>query len=545
MATAAKDTVYIDVEDEITAVIEKVVSSKRKIVALVLPKRANVFMSIVNLKLLKKAAKGAGKSLVLITSDSSVIPIAAASGLHVAKTLTSKPEIPEAVAIADTAEETLAMSDAKPVEKPSEPQEETIELDNTAPKGPTEKTVKAKAKKPRRLMSIPDFSNFRLRVALGVLAIIVLGLSWFMGFVVMPKATVTVNTDTSTTTINTPVTLSVAVQSADLDNKMLPASRVQVEKIDKVKVPATGQKNIGKKASGTMTLTNCIRDYEKKIIPAGTTFSRNGVSFVTTEQVTLNTALYDLDDECVSADYPGFGAQKNVNVIAANPGNEYNIEEGSYNSSISGIRAYGSDMTGGSSEIIKVVSAEDVKKAEEQLKGASKGAALNELKKQLEEQGKLPLDSTLSEGTPKTVNTPAVDAKAEEVEVTMTITYALLGISDSDLSSLLDKEIEKNIGDQDKNVKDNGKDAVTIKLSNRSNEAETVVTVETVATLGPDIDEDALRNEIAGKRRGEIEKYIESMDGVRSVSVEYSPGWVTTTPKSAEKIRIVLNESGN
>src|SRR5690606_14099634 len=62
--------------------------------ALVLPKRATVLQSIVNMKLLKKAAQGAKKNLVLITSESGLLPLAGAAGLHVAKSLQSKPEIP-------------------------------------------------------------------------------------------------------------------------------------------------------------------------------------------------------------------------------------------------------------------------------------------------------------------------------------------------------------------------------------------------------------------------------------------------------------------
>ena len=39
------------------------------------------------------------------------------------------------------------------------------------------------------------------------------------------------------------------------------------------------------------------------------------------------------------------------------------------------------------------------------------------------------------------------------------------------------------------------------------------------------------------------ESLIEAIDGVRSVSVEYSPGWITTTPKDASKITIELKET--
>ena len=56
MAASDKDTIYIDIDDEITGIIDKVQGSKGKVVAFVLPKRAAVFQSIVNMKLLKRAA---------------------------------------------------------------------------------------------------------------------------------------------------------------------------------------------------------------------------------------------------------------------------------------------------------------------------------------------------------------------------------------------------------------------------------------------------------------------------------------------------------
>jgi hypothetical protein len=64
-----KDTIYIDIDDEITTVIDKLKNSNAKVVALVLPKRAAVFQSIVNMKLLKRAADADKKNLVLITSE--------------------------------------------------------------------------------------------------------------------------------------------------------------------------------------------------------------------------------------------------------------------------------------------------------------------------------------------------------------------------------------------------------------------------------------------------------------------------------------------
>src|SRR5947199_344112 len=107
MAASNKDTIYIDIDDEITGIIDKLRASNGKIVALVLPKRASVFQSIVNMKLLKRAADDSKKNLVLITSEAGLLPLAGAAGVHVAKTLTSKPEIPTGPLGNDEAEETI------------------------------------------------------------------------------------------------------------------------------------------------------------------------------------------------------------------------------------------------------------------------------------------------------------------------------------------------------------------------------------------------------------------------------------------------------
>src|ERR1700739_182626 len=116
MAAKDKDTIYIDIDDEITGIIDKLKASEGKIVAFVLPKRAGVFQSIVNMKLLKRAADSSKKNLVLITAEAGLLPLAGAAGIHVAKTLTSKPEIPIAPA-PDLAEETI---DETPIEAPAE-----------------------------------------------------------------------------------------------------------------------------------------------------------------------------------------------------------------------------------------------------------------------------------------------------------------------------------------------------------------------------------------------------------------------------------------
>lgn len=90
-----KDVIYIDIEDDITAIIGKVKDAGSKIVALVPPKRIGVLQSAVNLKLLQKSASERGKHVVLITSDHSLNALAAGLKIPVAKNLQSRPEVPQ------------------------------------------------------------------------------------------------------------------------------------------------------------------------------------------------------------------------------------------------------------------------------------------------------------------------------------------------------------------------------------------------------------------------------------------------------------------
>ena len=94
-----KEVIYIDVDDDITSIISKVKSIEAKIIAIVPPKRIGILQSAVNLRILQKVASNSKKHIVIITSDQTLIPLAAAANIPVAKSLQSKPEIPEVPAI--------------------------------------------------------------------------------------------------------------------------------------------------------------------------------------------------------------------------------------------------------------------------------------------------------------------------------------------------------------------------------------------------------------------------------------------------------------
>ncbi len=542
----AKATIYIDSDEDITGVIDKVVSADEKVVALVLPKRANLFQSTVNLKLIQKAAKKAKKSLVLISSDPALTAAAAVGGVHIAKTLTSKPAVPkkaaaEKVATIDTEELDISDASAEVADEDSTAtaKDEPIELDNTS--AIPEDVVEKKDKKDKKKFKIPDFRSFKVRSAIGIALVVLLVVGWIFGFIILPKATVTIDTDTQRLDITTDFRADTSQDSIDLEEAILPATLVEYESEDSATVEATGEKDVGEEATGTLTLTNCRQGAAGVTIPEGTGFSADGKTFSTNSAVELGPAVF-VGDDCISADFPAFGAVADVGVTANEPGEDYNIAAQSYNSPTSGVSAFGSEMTGGTSKVVTVVSSDDIKKAEDQLSGAATAEALTRLRANLQEQNKQSLDETLEESDTKTTYSAASGDEADEVTVRQTVVYSLLGVSNDDLNSLLNKTIEDQINDPTRNIRDNGLSGAVYQGIDAKNESDQTLRLQTVATIGQIFDEEAIKQDVAGKRRGEIEALLGARDGVRDVNVEYSPFWVTTTPKSADKITIVINE---
>lgn len=555
-----KATIYIEADDEITTVIDKMLSAAESIVAVVLPKRAAVFQSAVNMKLLKRAAEESKKKIVLISSEPAIESIAAVAGVHLAQSLTSKPAIPKKLKVVDTTTITPDELDDSPAviesEAPASPEpaaepapdtdSDVIELDNTddeavsAESAAVAPTAKAKGKK---RFKIPDFSSFQLRMALFIgLGVLLIG-GWVLGFIIMPRATVTINTDTSNMTVNLDLTASTAAAELNTETGVIPAKKATVTKQSEATAPATGQKDVGEKATGSVTMSAqaCDTIAVPRDVPAGTGVSSNGKTFITQDDIEFSFSSFN--GTCLI--FTG----GETDIVAQASGDSYNLAEDS-EFTVSGradVSATG-DASGGTTKMVTVVSEDDIKKAREQSSGTSSAEAVSELRSILVGQQQQALDETLVSGEPSVKTSVAAGAEAAEVKVTQTISYEMLGVASSDIAKALEAKItaqQEAEGQADKNLRSNGLDSAVYRLTNRKSNDEQIVTLQAVAVLGPTFDENELKTSVAGKRRGDIESLLRTRDGVQSVTVEYKPFWVTTTPKSASKIIIVINEAND
>ncbi|MEO7364366.1 MAG: hypothetical protein ABIV43_02555 [Candidatus Saccharimonadales bacterium] len=555
-ANAPKDTIYIDVDDEITGIIDKLRVSEAKIVALVLPKRASVFQSIVNMKLLKRAADEDKKHLVLITNESGLLPLAGLAGVLVAPTLTSKPEVPAGPVGIDDREETVDEATGESTLDPSVPvgalaasamiastgdDVETIEMDDEAP-APEELAdtpVAPKKQKKDKQLSVPNFERFRLLLVLGGLGVLLLIGGIIYALTVLPKASIAITTDATSVNATINLTADSAANSFDAAKHILPAKLVQQQKTYTQQSPATGQKNNGTKASGSVTVSagSCSGDIPESI-SAGTALTTNSLTYIFESGVSFTPTVSK--GKCV---FQGINSQgdNSIAISAQGAGENYNTPASTSFSVYGrqGLTTSGS-ASGGSDNITKIVTQADIDNAKSKITGADTSYK-QALQTQLVQTGLYALAATYVSGEPKVTTSVNAGDPADNVTVTESITYSMLGVQETDLKSLIDDNVKKQIDTKKQSILDEGLRSASFEMtSNTDKSAE--LTMQTVAIAGPELNVDTIRQAAAGKKSGEVKTLLRSTPDVTEVTIKLSPFYVKYIPKNTDKITVTISK---
>lgn len=563
IAKPSKDTVYVDVDDEITAIIDKVENAKQNIVALVLPKRATMLQSIVNMRLLKRSSDTAGKSVVLITSEAALLPLAGAAGLHTARNLQSKPSVPPAPTDAakksdETAEEEPPISDEELSDTPSkldyhrsigelatagaDSEDEAIaleDMDEAAKDTPDKKPVKTPKDKK---LKIPNFERFRLVILLAAVGAVGLIVFIIFAIFVLPKATITIKTTSVPVTSEFNLTTSDSAKALDLAKKVIPATLKTTEQKSTAQVTATGQQNNGTKASGSVTLSLADCSQDQVTVPAGTGVNSNGLTFITQGSATLQSVK--VGNQCKNSDFPSFST-KAVSVNSQSAGAKYNIGSSSFTvsgfSNVSGSSS--STMTGGTDNIITIVSQADLNNAKTKITSADTDKFVKAFEDQLAKDGYYVLTSTLKPSDPASTANPAVGQPASTTTVETKITYTVLTVKKADLTSAINDSLSKQV---DKNKQKLSTDDVlktaTVTVQNQTSPTAVTLNVNEDTTAVPIIDEASVKKQIGGKKSGDIRSSITAIPGVKEVNVKMSPFWVSKAPKNPAKIKIIQQQ---
>ncbi len=542
-----KDVIYIDVDDDVTAIIGKIKKAKEKIVALVPPKRAGALQSAVNLRLLERMAKTDKKQIVLITSNVALIALAANAKIPVAKNLQSKPELAEVPAIiVDDGDDiidgselpvgdhanTVKVKDGTKVGAASAARSEAIDTTDLDIDGETATaaTVIAKTapKKAKNRPKIPNFDSFRKKLFFGIgggVALVAL-LIWM--FVFAPAASVIITASTSPQPVSANVKLG-GTAATDFKSGVVTSVSQQEKKDVVVEFEATGQKDVGEKATGAARISKLAQ--EAYGVPAGTRLTgAGGKVFVTDAAVTIPAA---------TACFPSFCAGSvNVDVTASASGTDYNNVSGGVTGPDGITGSFQGSTSGGTSKISKVVSASDIERAQGQLIGQSTDEEKKALTKKFT-NGEIVIDSSFVVERAAAVSAPAVDQEAADGKAKLTVatTFTIQAVPKSELDSYLKASLESKINKDEQKIYSTGIDKAS--LSNFRKDGESLLaTVNATGRVGPQINEDEIKTQVKGMKYGEAQQSLEAIDGIKAVDVQFSYFWVRTIPNNTDKIKI-------
>lgn len=565
-----KDVIYIDVDDDVTAIIGKIKNTKEKIVALVPPKRAGVLQSAVNLRLLDRMARTEKKKLVLISSNQALVALAASAKIPVAKNLQSKPEIAQIEAlkvddgddiidgselpVGDLAKTAGASATASAVRQKPVRVDDTLDVsgididgEDVAAKSATAKPRQPKTGSGRKSPKIPNFDTFRKKLIwiMGGGAALVALLVWM--FVFAPAATIVITASTSPL----PVTTTARLAGTELTDgtKGVISSTVQEEVAEEsIEFEATGDKDVGEKATGTVTIRNC--ENNAFTLGAGTPFTAtNGKVYYSTTSANVSAGSVSGLTQALACQANGSnGGTGSVTVQAAESGTAYNIGSSNYSvgGTSGGVSARGGTMTGGTTRVVKVVTEADIEKAKEQLSEKS----ADEYKKMLEEKfGKdqVVIAESFTTNKGEVTSTPAVGKEAPDGEAKLTVktTFSMSGVSKTDLDDFLKEFLDANVDDkQTQKVYGTGVDKATFANFQKTDDGASV-TISSDGRIGPKIDEDEVKENARGKRYGDIQQSLQQIDGVRDVDVKFSFFWVNKVPNNTDKIKIEFKVNEN
>lgn len=596
-----KDVLYIAPEDDIASVITKLKATKEKIVAIVPPDQPTIFKSIINIKLLTKSATAAGKTIVLVTTDAGIINLAGAARIPVTRDLNSAPAIPSApdtvsasaVESALTKEPALAGEpSALPVEaltasdttktslKENAPASHGTSIDEKAEadaaslasenadlgaEPSSEKTTSKTAEKPAETSGTQSgqtnesdlkspqkptskakawFLKYKIPVLAGGISSIVLILILLWAFLIAPAVKITVTVRTVANNFSESITFTEKLEEEDSATGKFYLEERKIETPTKLEFTATGSKNLGEKATGSLVVQKYFATPGEITVPAGTIFTAQSHNFLTKAAVTLRweennfsacvnkPKLSDLishKDSCLIV--------ASVDVTAAEAGTSFNIAPDKNWSTNAGVGAYSKEaMSGGTDQLITVVQQSDLDAAYRALAGGSTTDSKAKLMSEAPDDRVL-IETSFKEGLAEFKTSPALGEEVKEGVVP-----AATAIMSSSIYAIDKTKLKEFITEKAKLAKDQKIYAIKDPFVENFLKSDNGYAgkLKTAYTTGPKVTEEDIMAKSRGKKIGEVQSVLKSINGVSSVNIEKSFFWVNSVPDDPNKVTTAL-----
>lgn len=519
-----EEILYLEPDEEITSVIDKIKQSKAHRIGLVVPREATLLQSVVNLRLLVKEATNLGKEIALITADKIGRNLASKVGLVVYESVKNQqpiyqppPPVPsreEVIEIDDTQKETPKEIRPKGVQVHHFQEKKEMPRPRPISWQPSPKGTPLERKATRQI----DWSKSRKIIwpmLAIVLILILIGL-----FLILPKVGVGLKVQAESFQKNIDSQIS-GNEPTSLENKTFSGQLIDLNREKEEKFPTTGKKNLGGKATGTLTLYN-YWDSSTQSINAGAKFSSSSKTFVAKTSVSIpGTSIRGGNI------VPGTA---NVEIEAENPGEEYNVKAGRF--TIVGMpsdqqeKIYGQsskDLSGGFSKEVQVVSQADYDQAKTKIT-----QELNEeLKKELQDKsaGLEILENTLQIDIVEETTSAKVDSEAQEFSLKIKerlreIVFQRMAFDDFILS-ILEKQIPST-----QMITLGPNDTISPQIKEKKYDTGLLTfDVKISAKISTRIDTEKVKDNLLGKSRQDAENYLNNLEGLNGFEIIYFPSW--------------------
>jgi hypothetical protein len=541
--SADSSVLYLDADTEITEAIEKLKKSSKEEVRIVVPSRSGLLQSSVNVKLMKKAAKDSKKQLVLVTNDKLTKNLAGAAGIAVASSVKAMPHVPEVEKLEDLAKEEIR------IEAPKEPEESKASKESKSisssddgfqPKHISldeseEEPIEEEAKKPKKAKDkkVPDYGKLNKRIWIGVgVGVVILLL--IVGYIFIPSAKVDLIAQAKKTSLNFNFILDTTNSSSDFTAQTLAAQKLETTKDVNFEVSATGKKEIGNKATGTVSVRNCD-DVSTHNLPAGTGMTGGGKSFVTAQAVTIPAGS-------AGGGVVNCSSAVDVQITATAPGDSFNVGPTSFSlNGFSSLYKGTGQTSGGTSKTVTVLSADDIagakKKAQEEGKNAT-----DELQKKAGSNQFL-FTSTVQSDLAEFNSSVQQDNEADKVTVNAKLKYTGFAAKTDDVNKLFDDQVREEIKGN-KEVYQNGATEGKYSVVKQFSPEKVQLNVKTSGFYGDPIDKKAVAKSMAGKPKKDASDIAKKAgEQITGAQVDSWPSLMPNMPILASKITINIKVS--
>lgn len=572
-----KKVIYVELDEEITSIYDRVKKLQIEDMYLVVPERSVILQSVVNLKILRRKLTELGKKVFIITTDPIGTKLAFQAGIKVFDKIEDNNKVTREILNSQLKIQPINAS-ANEIEdySPSRiPQKKVsiLELVKSAKDGKKGFSFRslwdARKKYAKTIKERKQFSyGGPNKKALTTLVIASVTMLLIIFYVALPGATIYLTAESNVLEASANVTLADAnLNKLELDTH--PSYTIASYDVDTtvsvtVTYNATGQLFSGENATGTITLIN-EADYPWDLVAFTRLQSPDGVIFRTQQFVSVPAATetgFGTIDVYVIAD-----AKDGDNQVIGDRGNltanTHFILPGLRGTSQ--ILLYGTNafaMTGGKTVVTKYVTQEDIDASYLRVESELNDSAISTLEDKVVEmnsaQGSDDLvlltgNYAFTKGDPS-VTAPAVKDgnQVESFQISGTMSISGISYNSSELINILRNELKLHKSPE-KQLQSIDEDSVYYEIVDFDDSAQKIKITATIKgveeyVLDPEDESGALliekiKDHIAGKTIEEAKDYIENLPEINKVEIKSWPVWAPTIPTVRENIKIKVNEA--